>query len=153
MDKNLQDSKDFPILLWRYVKPSWLDTNGSLLSYCFDLRSDPPEEYVSFYEGKGSTEEQRLSFVIEIFAKRRFSLKETGRFLSIDPRGACDLVNYPVPIIEFRDEQKPHYGMHYLVEDEPSRLEAKNILSQIANLHDLKVPLRVKQYALQDNYC
>lgn len=138
MDKKLGVSKAFPDTLWRYVKPSWLDSSGSLLPYCFDLRSEPPEEYVSFFEGQGETEQQMLSSVIGALALSRFVLKETGRILSIDPQHACRLINCPVPIIEFKDQRRPHFGMFYLIEDEPSRLEAKNILSQIVSLHGLK---------------
>lgn len=126
-----------PDVLWRYVKPSWLDSSGCLLPVCFDLRSeiDPPEDHVSFYEGNGDTHTGKLNSVVGFMTRRGYNLKKTGKMLSIQTQEAYQAVNEPNPIIEFIDKNRPHYGMLYLVEDDSLILEAKNILAFSAELH------------------
>lgn len=127
-----------PDVLWRYVKPSWLDSTGGLLSVCFDLRSemDPPEDYVSFYEGGGSSESEKLSSIVKIMTDKKFTLKQKGRILSLQVQAVCDVVNSPNTVIEFVDKGRPHYGLCYLVDDEALILEAKNILALSVELHE-----------------
>lgn len=127
-----------PESLWRYVKPSWLDATGCLLPICFDLRSekDPPEDYVSFHEGIGASESERLASVVSVMTNKGFTLKRTGRMLSIQVDDVCQVINEPNPVIRFVDKGRPHYGMCYLTEDDSLVLEAKNLLALTAELHD-----------------
>lgn len=131
-------NSEIPEILWRYVKPSWINKKGELLPVCFNLRPErsPPETFVSMHEGVGANLPARMKSAVDYLKEKGWDLAPTGKILSLDTQDACDVVNTPNKIIGFVDKDRPHFGLCYLVDRDDLILEAKTLLAEESDLHD-----------------
>ena len=121
-------SNIIPDYLFRFIRPSWLDTPGMW----FDLRDgEPPEPSVSLYIGSGPT---RLERVCEAVAHgpRSFQLKPSGQAAELNTKITLNRINLRKKTLDFVDARHPHYGLVYLTQDEREILQAKSILTVMA---------------------
>ena len=119
------DTSDLPEYLWRYMKPSFI--RGDRCGQLFDLRVNPPEQYVSFFEGEGDCfNGQAISALRAIMDRVRVA--DNGQLCCLDVETVCRELNNPVPVIEFKPKGRPHFGMFYLIDDEISLAEVKTNL-------------------------
>lgn len=125
--------------LWRLIKEEWYsiedDNEIELSNDCLDLRKDmlPPEECVSFNEGKGDNFKQKIFQVMEdLFLK--MSMKESHLFAGIIDQNAYNKINKRKELISFqrdRGENNSHFGLYYLTDDESEILFIKSMLINI----------------------
>ncbi|WP_421340034.1 hypothetical protein [Aeromonas veronii] len=126
MENNIKDVS----FLIRHLKRSHYDEPNTIKDDAFQLREDrcPPEEYLSFYHSKKTTESQRVLDVIKIFQSKNFNLKNNCGFAHTDVNNSISEINTTRDIIEFKEYNYPHYGMHFLTDDDMEILEAKTVL-------------------------
>lgn len=125
--------------LWRLIREEWYsiedDNEIELSNDCLDLRKDmlPPEECVSFNEGRGDNFKQKIFQVMEdLFLK--MSMKESHLFAGIIDQNAYNKINKRKELISFqrdRGENNSHFGLYYLTDDESEILLTKSILISI----------------------
>ncbi|MFI7864503.1 hypothetical protein [Ectopseudomonas khazarica] len=121
-----------PYYLWRYMKPSII--SGTADESVFDLRIDPPEDYVSMFEGVGADYFSIANSALKNILSRR-KVSRSGRIVSLDLKEIDQTINYPQPLVGFREYGRPHFGMHYLTGEEHLVLEVQTMLEVMCPQH------------------
>lgn len=140
-----------PLLLMRYVKPSYIK-DGEPTDDVFQLREDrePPEEYVSFYHSTGETLNIRINFIKKTM--RNFNFSNNSGFIQLNASEACKAINTVREIISFKEEGYSHYGMYFMSEDETDIIEAKTLLLFSSTLHLEKDLVKAELIGTNNNY-
>jgi hypothetical protein len=118
------------IVFGRYLKPRWV-VDGFATADAFGLRPGPPKEgYVSIYRSNGSSNDQRFESVLNLVTHPKFTPGSNGFIGLFDPENALSSVNTGKKnVIEFKDEGEPHFGVHFLTDNDVEILEAQTALA------------------------
>lgn len=128
----------------RFIKPSWYSREDGVKPTAFDLRTEPPEEYISFSLTVGSSDEEHFQCALSDLSRRlRYELKGFIALMSIE---VClsNVNDEASPIIEFREERLPHCGLYYVTENLQKILEAKSTLAYLANEKLREIPRKTQ---------
>lgn len=128
----------------RFIKPSWYSREDGVQTTAFDLRTEPPEEYISFSLTVGSSDDEHFHCALSDLSSRlKYELKGFIALMRIE---VClsNVNDETSPIIEFREEKLPHCGLYYVTENLQKILEAKSTLAFLANERLREIP-RKKQ--------
>lgn len=123
-----------PNELIRHLNPEWIK-NEEILDEAFQLRTRPPEDYISFvYSGKNSELEKMIDAAI-FLRKIGRKVKNNSHFLFLNTNETLKEVNKKREIISFKSERHPKYGMYYSTDVTADILEAKAVLAIMSSLH------------------
>jgi len=113
----------------------------------FDLRTEPPEKYISFSLTTGDSEEEHILCAVTDLSRRlKYDLKGFIALMKIEVCLAS-INDEDIPIIEFREENRPHCGMYYVTQNLQKILEAKSTLAFLATEQLHKIPQKASALA------